>query len=157
MGDWPVDKQVLLHPETLRPGVALGSVLGPTWLGKGFAWLVVIALQLGELQHLVLFDAAEVPCLLPHPWCVNHESILEIKYNGNVTWCAFMAYSSLLDCFSPIKNRVSNMDCLKTSNNNMPNAFALLVEKAYVYTACISICLLVWKLSTYNMFCTILD
>lgn len=75
--DWPIDQEVLLHSEALRSGVALGFVLRPSWFGGGFAWLVLVALQLREFQHLILFDAAVVPSLLPHSRCVNHQSVLE--------------------------------------------------------------------------------
>lgn len=77
--DRPIDQQVLLHSEALWSRVALRFVLGPPWFGWGFAGLIFIALQLWELQHLFLFDAAEVPCLFPHSGRVNNQRVLETR------------------------------------------------------------------------------
>lgn len=79
MCDRPVDEQVLLHSETLGSRIALGFVLGSSRFGQRFARFVLVALQLRELEHLLLLHAAVVPRLLPHSRRVDHQRVLETQ------------------------------------------------------------------------------
>lgn len=93
MWDRPVDEQVLLHSEALRPGVALGLVLGSPWFGQRLAWFILVTLQLRELQHLLLLHTTVVPGLLPHPWCINYQCVLKtFEETSQNTFTAFDLY-----------------------------------------------------------------
>lgn len=67
----------------------MGFILWPSWLGGGSARLIVLALQLRELQHLILFDTAVVPRLFPHSGRVNNQCVLgtnDIMLDMPVIW-----------------------------------------------------------------------
>lgn len=70
----PVDQQVLLHPETLAPGIALGLVLRAPWLGARLFFR--IAFQVRELHQLILLHGTVQPGLLPYSWSVYDQVVL---------------------------------------------------------------------------------
>lgn len=70
----PVDQQVLLHSETLAPGIALGLILRAPWLGARLFFR--IAFQVRELHQLIFLHSTVQPGLLPYSWSVDDQVVL---------------------------------------------------------------------------------
>lgn len=54
----------------------MGLVLRPTWFDARF--VLGFTLQVGELHKLIFLYCTEMSGLLPYPWCVNYQCVLQV-------------------------------------------------------------------------------